>query len=192
MSTTNYFLASGKQLFVGQPFTDDSGNKYPDNWLALTTSTQQAAIGITATIVADPVPTPPPTLTAAELLALNKTIKSNEISLACQSQIYAGFVSTALGAAHTYPAKGKDQTNLSGSVVSSLLPGLPTTWTTPFWCEDNSTTPPTWTFAQHTVVQIQQVGTDGKNAIVAALIKNNTLQAQIATADATSLPTIVW
>ena len=35
------------------------------------------------------------------------------------------------------------------------------------------------TFAPHTAAQVQQVGADGKSAIVAALEKNATLAAQV-------------
>lgn len=113
-----------------------------------------------------------------------------KLSAACQAQIYAGFQSSSLGAAHTYPAKDKDQANLSGSVVASLLPNLPANWTTPFWCEDGNGT---WAFVPHTAAQIQQVGSDAKSAIVAALEKNASLAAQVmAAADVAAVQAIVW
>lgn len=123
-------------------------------------------------------------------LAQAQAAKVAELSAACQAQIYAGFQSSALGAAHTYPAKDKDQANLSGSVVASLLPGLPANWTTPFWCEDSTGA---WAFVQHTAAEIQQVGTDGKAAIVTALEKNATLAAQVmAAATVADVQAIVW
>lgn len=128
--------------------------------------------------------------TAADILISSKSAKIAELSAACQAQIYAGFQSSALGAAHTYPAKDKDQANLSGSVVASLLPGLPANWTTPFWCEDATGS---WSFVQHTAAEIQQVGTDGKSAILAALQKNSTLAAQVmAAANVADVQAIVW
>lgn len=112
------------------------------------------------------------------------------LSAACQAQIYAGFQSSALGAAHTYPANDKDQTNLAGSVVASLLPGLQANWTTPFWCQDSAGV---WAFVQHTAAQIQQVGIDGKAAIVAALERNTNLAAQVmAAATPEAVNAIAW
>lgn len=113
---------------------------------------------------------PPPSLSQ---------IKSEQIASlaqACQAHIYAGFISSARGTPHTYPAKDKDQVNLSGSVVESLYSNLPAGWTTPFWCADAAGV---WDFRPHTAAQIQQVGADGKAAITQALIKNATLAAQV-------------
>lgn len=119
-----------------------------------------------------------------------KAAKIAEFSNACQAQIYAGFTSTALGTVHTYPAKDRDQSNLSGSVLASVLPGLPTTWTTPFWCMDMAGA---WSLADHTAAQIQQVGTDGKAAILAAVTKNASLAAQVnAATTAAAVAAIVW
>lgn len=115
-------------------------------------------------------------LNPSTTLAQARESKIEELSGACRTQIYAGFQSSALGAVHTYPANDKDQANLAGSVVASLLPGLPTNWTTPFWCQDKSGV---WAFVPHTAAQIQQVGIDGKAAIVAALEKNAILAAQV-------------
>jgi hypothetical protein len=114
------------------------------------------------------------------------------LSAACQAQIYAGFESSALGAPHHYPAKDRDQSNLAGSVVASLLPGLPSGWITPFWCMDAAGN---WAFKPHTVAQIQRVGADGKAAIVAALERNAILAAQVmdpATDTAEKVAAIVW
>ncbi|MDE2097817.1 MAG: hypothetical protein KGL39_11260 [Patescibacteria group bacterium] len=112
-------------------------------------------------------------------LADAQTSQSAIISSACQNQIFAGFNSSALGSVHLYPAKNLDQQNLAASVLASLIPGTPSTWTTPFWCQDSTGN---WAMIQHTAAQIQQVGQDGKAAIVAALQKNATLQAQIQSA----------
>lgn len=105
-----------------------------------------------------------------------KADKVTELSTDCQAQIYAGFDSAALGASYHYPAKDKDQTNLSGSVVASLLPNLATDWTTPFWCLDAAGN---WAFMDHTAAQIQQVGVDAKAAILDALAKNKSLVDQV-------------
>jgi hypothetical protein len=127
---------------------------------------------------------------SAPTLESIKAAKLHQLAAACQAEIYGGFVSSALGAPHTYPAKDKDQANLAGSVVASLLPGLPGNWTTPFWCSNAGGT---WTFAAHSVSQIQQVGTDGKAAILAALTKNATLAAQAMAANTeAAVAAIVW
>lgn len=113
-----------------------------------------------------------PALTLAQAQAQ----QTSALSSACQSAIYAGFSSSALGASHTYPAKDTDQQNLTASVLASLLPALPSNWTTPFWCEDANGS---WAYVNHTASQIQQVGQDGKTAILAALSKNQTLAGQV-------------
>ena len=99
------------------------------------------------------------------------------LSVKCQEAIYAGFVSSALGAPHTYPAKAQDQTNLAGSVLRSTLPGAQVPgWTTPFWCMDVDGM---WAYVQHTSEQIQRVGDDGAVAIVANLTRNEALARQV-------------
>jgi len=117
--------------------------------------------------------------------------KATEIDQACRDSIYAGFTSNAFGAVHHYPAKDKDQSNLVGSVTESLYPNLSPEWVTPFWCA-TETANGVWAYRLHTAAQIQQVGTDAKAAIVAALTRNAQLQAQIAVANAEDLDGIVW
>jgi hypothetical protein len=108
----------------------------------------------------------------------------------CSTQIMAGFVSSALGVLHIYPAKQQDQTNLAGSVIDSLIPGLPDDWATPFWCADEAGV---WEFRPHTAAQIQRVGQDGKAAILTAMATNEALAARIAAApDAAALDSIGW
>lgn len=109
-------------------------------------------------------------------LAQTKQSKLAELAAACQGEIFTGFDSSAMGAVHHYPAKDRDQSNLAGSVLASILPGLPTNWTTPFWCADAVGN---WAFVPHTAAQIQQVGIDAKAAIVVALEKNSSLAAQV-------------
>lgn len=129
---------------------------------------------------------------AAHALTLQQA-QTNQLAIlnaACSAQIYAGFTSSALGTVHTYPAKDKDQVNLSASVTASLIPSLPANWTTPFWCMDSSGM---WAFVPHNAAQIQQAGTDGKAAIVTALQKNSTLAAQVMAATTVSaVQAIVW
>jgi hypothetical protein len=130
-------------------------------------------------------PFPPPSI---EQLRADKAA---DIDLACRNAIYAGFTSNALGAVYHYPAKDKDQSNLVGSVTESLYPNLDPEWVTPFWCATDNANG-VWAYRAHTAAQIQQVGTDAKAAIVAALTYNAQLQAQIAVADAEGLAAIVW
>lgn len=131
-----------------------------------------------------PAPLAPPTL---------DEIKANRIaalSADCAAHIYAGFVSSALGAPHTYPANDKDQANLSASVLASMLPGLPANWATKFWCKDAAGV---WEFRPHAPAQIQRAGLDGKAAIETALQKNATLAAQVKdAADGASVAAIRW
>lgn len=133
-----------------------------------------------------PPPPPAPVVPLVELQAM----KIAEINAACQSSIYAGFTSTALGALYTYPAKSLDQQNLSASVLASLMPGNPLDWTTPFWCADAGGV---WDFRAHTAAQIQRCGQDGKAAILVALGKNKMLADQVAASTtADQLAAIVW
>lgn len=127
-----------------------------------------------------------PAITLAEA----KTKQIGILNAACQTQIYAGFTSSALGAIHTYPAKDKDQANLTASYAASFDPTNAQGWTTPFWCMDGAGT---WALAQHTAVQIQQVGRDGKAAILAAITKNANLAQQVMSASTVAaVEAIVW
>ena len=104
-----------------------------------------------------------------------KLDKINELNKLCKSSIISGFTSSALGEDYHYPSKEIDQANLNASVTASLYPYLESTWTTPFWCEHNGE----WAYHNHTAQQIQQVGQDGKVAILAHLNKNAQLRIQI-------------
>lgn len=129
-------------------------------------------------------------ITDAPSLTNYKRTQSVAISTACAYFISGGGISSALGALHTYPTKATDQANLNASVVSSLLPGLPPTWTTPFWCADSTGA---WSYVQHTAAQIQQVGTDVKAFIISCQTKNATLQAAIQAATTVeAVQAVVW
>ena len=112
-------------------------------------------------------------------LESSRSSKAVVIDTACRTTILAGFKSSALGVEHHYPAKLTDQSNLSGSILTSMLPDTPADWVTPFWCADGSGV---WEFRLHTAAQIQQVGRDGKQAILLAMGKNEQLQTSIALA----------
>lgn len=129
-------------------------------------------------------PPPPPTL---------QEVKNSQIStirMACSTAITSGFTSSALGSAYTYPSNVTDQANLNANVVSSLLPNLPTTWTTEQLCADSTGV---WAYRAHTAAQIQQVGSDGKSATMACLLKNGALTMQIDAATTVSaVQSITW
>lgn len=131
-----------------------------------------------------------PAPTAAEQLSAAQATQVALVDAACQSTIYAGFTSSALGMPYTYPAKATDQQNLSASVLASLLPGASSGWTTDFWCADAAGN---WALRAHTAAQIQQVGVDGKAAISTAIAKKVQLESQIAAATTiAAVQAIVW
>lgn len=124
-------------------------------------------------------PYTPPAPTSAQLLAQAQQAQLAIVGAACASAITGGFQSSALGKAYTYPSQQTDQANLNANVVSSLLPGLPANWTTmQLCCDENGK----WGYVPHTAAQIQQVGADGKAAILGCLTKHAELKAQIAAA----------
>ncbi len=127
---------------------------------------------------------PPPSLAALQATQIAV------LTAACDAEIAAGYISTALGAAYTYPTKTTDQLNMSASVVASLLPGIAGGWTTPFWCADAAGV---WAMREHTAAQIQQAGSDGKALIQAAQVKLAVLSAQVmAAADAAAVQAVAW
>lgn len=128
--------------------------------------------------------------THAQLLASAQATQISILSFACATAIVAGFTSSALGAAHTYPSKTTDQQNLSASVIASLMPGLTSGWATPFWCEDVNGN---WAWVNHTAAQIQQVGQDGKAAILACMSKNAEYAAEVLAATTiAAVQAVVW
>lgn len=123
-------------------------------------------------------------------IAVQRAHKASAISSICADAILAGFVSSALGEQHTYPAKPSDQTNLTGSVVRSMYPSIGQDWRTPFWCADSAGI---WEFRMHTAAQIQHVGNDAVTARLNCMNTNEALQAQIASANTPAdLANINW
>ena len=112
-------------------------------------------------------------------LPVVKARQAASLRAACAVAITGGYASAALGTAHTYPSTPTDQANMISSVTASLLPGLAADWSTPFWCADPEGV---WAFRPHTATQIQQAGTDGKAAIVAAQTRLAGLLAQVTAA----------
>lgn len=121
-------------------------------------------------------------------LAGKQQRKLAAMSAQCKNTINEGFTSSALGEAHLYPAKTVDQANLVASVTDSLMPGLPEDWVTPFWCAVGDE----WSYCPHTAAQIQQVGRDGKAAIIAAMLKNEQLAQMIAAATLETIDQVTW
>lgn len=118
-----------------------------------------------------------------------RATKIADMSDACAAAILRGFTSDALGAEFTYPLKLTDQANLSNSILDSLLPGLPSNWTTPFWCAN---TEGVWAMRPHSAAQIQRAGRDGKTAILAAMTKNEGLRTQIMASSIAQIDLIHW
>lgn len=116
--------------------------------------------------------------------------KLAELTAACSDAITAGYPSSALGAEHDYPCKLTDQANMQASVIRSLLPGLASDWTTPFWCADADGE---WARRPHTAAQIQQAGQDGVTHVLAQQDKLAALAASVAAAQtAEAIAAIVW
>jgi hypothetical protein len=127
-----------------------------------------------------------PTLSLAQAQANQISV----LSSACQNAIYAGFTSTALGAEYHYPFLDKDQSNLVSSVTASLLPGVDTSWATPFWCADSAGV---WAFRLHTAAQIQRVGMDAMVTKLNAIQRNNDLCAAVnAATTVAQVQAITW
>ncbi|WP_431207520.1 hypothetical protein [Burkholderia cepacia] len=161
-----------------------------ENVIELTEEQWQAGISTTGYTVVDGVLVTPPEPTAAQELAAAQAAQIAVINAACQAQIVAGFTSSALGAPHTYPSQLTDQQNLSASVLASVMPNLSSDWSTPFWCADAAGE---WAYALHTATQIQQVGQDGKSAILAAIEKKASLASEINSARTISaVQAITW
>ena len=128
----------------------------------------------------------PPLPTLAEI----KSTKVEQLNTLCSSEITSGFQSSALGSLHTYPSTVIDQNNMAVNVLSSLYPSLPGEWVTPQLCADNNGM---WQYRMHTAEQIQGVGSDGKNTILALLVKKAGLQDQVMAATTINeVQLIVW
>ncbi|WP_107341018.1 hypothetical protein [Agrobacterium pusense] len=112
------------------------------------------------------------------------------LRVTCEAKIVGGFASDALGEMHTYPSDIKAQINLMGSVTDSLMPGLPSDWSTPFWVCDAQGN---WKWESHTAEQIRQAGRDGKAAVVAAQTKLGEFTAAVEAAKTKkAVDAIVW
>jgi len=108
--------------------------------------------------------------------------KYDELSTACRSNITKGFISSALGAPHTYDSMTEDQINLMGA----KLAGIDLEYT----CTDANGVKAK---RLHTAAQIGQVFADGVQVVRACTTQYRTKKnAAMAAADETSLAAIVW
>lgn len=173
-------------------FYDDVDSPAPEgvSTIEITDVEWQACISTLGYTVVNSILTAPPVPSVAEILAQAQAVQVAALASACQAAILGGFASSALGSEYSYPAKATDQQNLASSVLSSLMPNLAADWTTPFWCADSTGT---WAFRAHSAAQIQQVGQDGKAAVLAAMTKNQTLATEVIEATTVAaVQAIVW
>lgn len=115
----------------------------------------------------------------ATQLSVKKSELKASILLSCQLAIVGGFKSDALGEEHFYGSDTTDQQNLSANVMSSLMPDVTEVWYTPQLCQDKDGV---WDYRIHSAQQIQQVGKDGKQAIMSYLVKKAQLFSAIESA----------
>lgn len=164
---------------------DESGNLYDDmGGEALLLAAWPAGLVLVADEDVAAILNPPKSL--GQLQAE----KVAELDAACSAAILAGFTSAALGTPHLYPAKPTDQANLQASVLSSMYPNLPADWSTPFWCANAEGE---WAMRPHSATQIQQVGVDGKEAIIAAIQRKAGLEATVMAAlTVEALSAVAW
>jgi hypothetical protein len=72
-----------------------------------------------------------------------------------------------------------------------MLPGVPSTFTTLFYCATG--TPAVWAFTPHTAAQIQQVGVDAKAWIQSQQATHATLGAEVmAATTVAAVQAVVW
>jgi len=107
-------------------------------------------------------------------------IQSQQIAIVAtgyQAALVAGFTSSALGSAYTYPSQVQDQLNILGaSALSFTAAGQVGGWTTQLYCTNSSGV---GAMVAHTAAQIQQVLTDSETNKQAIINQNLTLAASI-------------
>lgn len=147
-------------------------------WIAVTKA-QFAAITPGSKWVNNGVVAPTATvsvLTPAEQLAAAQAAQDTGLTGACAKAISAGFISSALGAPHSYGSTGLDQRNIDAGASAAF--GAAAGWQTPEWCADSTGK---WLFIEHTAAQIIQVQHDMQAMISAARTKLAALKASVAT-----------
>lgn len=131
-------------------------------------------------------------LKPAMILDGAKKTRKDLMTETCKSVITGGFVSSALGAAWSYPSKEdenvKDQSNLHSAVAVST--NAPVGWTVSLWCQDSTGV---WQLQPHDATQIQQVGLDFRAHLNDAIGRNADRQAAIdAALSVRDVEAIVW
>lgn len=111
--------------------------------------------------------------TAEELLAEAQREAISAVSMRAQAEIEKGFVSSALGARHTYPLDAQAQSNLHGALARSMLP---TPQQIPLMCADESGA---WVRRPHDNAAAQQAAQDGLAYIDSVLAKKDELFSKI-------------
>ncbi len=128
----------------------------------------------------------PPAKTAAEIqadaLAEAKYVRTSWINSDCATAITGGYVSSALGAPHTYDSAETDQLNLIGAVGLGV--------DIEYKCADAAGVK---AFRLHTNAQLRQVMADGAVVKLAALQKAKVLKDAIAAAQTVGeVESVVW
>ena len=161
----------GKSVWAFE--ADGSQDKFINAGLSLITEAQAQAI-----------------LNPAPTLAQAQGAQIALISAACGSAIIAGMPSSVLGSSYVYPTTDLDQARMNTSVNLSNLPGNSSTWSIPIKCQNSAGE---WVRVSHTANQLQRVAQDISIPIIAMLVKNDKLSAQIMAATTVSLvQTINW
>jgi hypothetical protein len=126
--------------------------------------------------------------TLAQQLVTAQQDQTGILGDACAAAIMAGFSSSALGSAFSYPLDLTSQSNLQAAVMRMGMPNAPATVN--FMCADSTGV---WARRAHTPEQITQVALDGMTYVEAVLAKKDVLVAQVVAA--TSAPVaqaVVW
>lgn len=125
-------------------------------------------------------------------------------ALLAAGQAYPWTADTAFEAGHIVSAGGQLYTCVVSGPSGATEPVWPTVsgqiasdggaqwelWVTPFWCSDSGGN---WAFVNHTSPQIQKVGQDGKQAILANMATNVQLSTQVSQAETVAaVQAIVW
>jgi hypothetical protein len=120
-------------------------------------------------------------LASSVLLSQAQAAQIAALSAACQSYLLAGFSSSALGSAHTYPSTLTDQQNQASVAAAGTGGNL--------WCESGTV----WSLTAHTAVQATQVVSDWKTYLNAAQTRLQTLITSVnAAATVAAAQAISW
>lgn len=101
----------------------------------------------------------PPTATLDEARAEKRKM----LAVASKQASEAGIASSVLGLPHTYPTTAQDQFNLYALIARAQFLGAAGE-PYKFWCADSATA---WARRGHTVAQIQQLGLDVSDHVIA-------------------------